>query len=90
MDDKACVYKRSHNFKPLLYKNKQQGVLLTSSICKEEVSIETLQNWATLSDRLAPRNVLNGVDKKRINPYNKLFLKHSCLMPGHTQSPLFT
>ena len=62
--------------------------MLTNSICNVEDVLETLQNCATLSVRPAVRKVLNGVDKRRMSPYKRLFLRHSCLMPGHTPSPL--
>lgn len=63
---------------------------LTNSICNDDDILTTLQNWATLRERLAPRKVFSGVDNNRMNPYKRPFRKQSCLMPGHTHRPLLT
>lgn len=72
-------------------KRKEARPALTNSICKVEDIFVTLQNRATLSERLAPpRSVLYGVENIRINPYRILFLKQSCLTLGHTLNPALT
>lgn len=43
---------------------------------------QTLSMWPTMC------KVLNSVDKRCINPYKRLFLRHNCLMLSHTLSPL--
>lgn len=67
----------------MIFKNQ-----LTNSICNDDDMLEILQNSATLRDRLAKCNVLNGIDNKRMKPYSRPFLRQSCLGPGTTQRPL--
>lgn len=75
---------------PCQLKKTNKKPSLTNSICNEEDIFTTLQNRATLSVRLAPRSVFNGVENNRINPYRMPFLKQICLTFGHTHNPLLT